>query len=96
MTQSVKRRIAATGIGAMSKYELVNLLLAVRSDLNSLNTVVGNLVSGVGNLNGSVANLVSDVTKISNNTNSANNTVQILGKVVAVNLNALTALNTST
>jgi hypothetical protein len=80
----------------MSQTELLKLVLAIRSDLVNLNTVVStNLISAVGNIQASVNNLVSDVTKISNNTNSANNTVQILGKVVTANLNALSALNTA-
>jgi hypothetical protein len=96
MTESVKNRIGASHLGKMSQTELLKLVLAIRSDLVNLNTVVStNLISAVGNIQASVNNLVSDVTKISNNTNSANNTVQILGKVVTANLNALSALNTA-
>jgi len=93
MTESIKNRMGGSHIGKMNDKELRRLFLATLSDVQNLNTVVANLVSGVGNLNGSVANLVSDVTKLSNNLNSPNNTVQILGKVIATNLNNISALN---
>jgi len=93
MTESIKNRMGGSHIGKMNDKELRRLFLATLSDVQNLNTVVSNLVSGVGNMKTTVNALVADVVKISNNTGAVNNTVQITATAVTTNLNNISALN---
>ena len=92
------------GIGKRGNYALLKLLNATQADLasvyavlnnvtndaNNVQVVLNNLGSAVGNLQVTANNLVNDVVKLSNNTNSANNTVQITAVAATTNINAAT------
>jgi hypothetical protein len=96
MTESISKRMGGSHIGKMSDKELRKLFVATLSDLQNLNTVVANLVSAVGNVTLTANNLVADIKKVSNNTNAANNTVQITAVASTINLNDISALNLAT
>lgn len=104
MAESIKQRMGQNKLGKMSNYALLKLLNATRADLasvyavlnnvtndaNNVQVVLNNLGSAVGNLQVTANNLVNDVVKLSNNTNSANNTVQITAVAATTNINAAT------
>ena len=67
---SIKTRVAHSHLGGMSNKELKKLFDAALVDLTAVRATVVSLVTQHNSL-------VTDVQKISNNTASANNTVQV-------------------
>jgi hypothetical protein len=61
MAESIKNRVGGSHIGAMSDKELLKLLLAVRSDLVSLQTVVNNVGNAVQNIKTNCSNATVNI-----------------------------------
>jgi L-ribulose-5-phosphate 3-epimerase UlaE len=93
-TQLVKQRLGGSHIGKENDKQLRKLFLAIQADLAALQTVQNNVIDGLNNVAVQVVALHADIVKVSNNTNAANNTVQITAAAPTINLNAVSALNT--